>query len=172
MEEQKTEQNENQGAKWKEYLNSVKKSELLNGARQKFRSLNQRTKIIILTVLIAVTAYLLVSYTFLNPYLLFKYRPGRWQAVYLQNGQVYFGRLVQMNGSWITLKNIYYFPSLEKPSQLIRKSELPSQKLIKVGDEVHAPENKMTINRSNVVLIENLKKDSGIVKAIKDNLKN
>jgi hypothetical protein len=46
----------------------------------------------------------------------------------------------------------------------------PEQRLtlIKMGNEIHGPMDSMLINRSQVVLVEDLKNDSRVVQAIND----
>ena len=43
--------------------------------------------------------------------------------------------------------------------------------LIKLGEELHEPEDLMIINKDNILFIENLKADSKIVKAIVESQK-
>ena len=40
--------------------------------------------------------------------------------------------------------------------------------LTKLGGEIHGPEDKMIVNRQQVLFIENLKPDSKVVQLIKD----
>ncbi|MDF1497119.1 MAG: hypothetical protein P1P90_03585 [Patescibacteria group bacterium] len=91
--------------------------------------------------------------------------PEGVQAVFLTNGQVYFGEVLDLNEGNISLQNIYYLQSdkTTQPSQLDAQSDL---KLIKLGNELHGPEDMMHINRDHVLFIEPLKKDSKVVKAI------
>jgi len=93
--------------------------------------------------------------------------PEGIQAVFLTNGQVYFGEVSDLNESNISLKNIYYLQSdkTNQPSQLDAQSDL---KLIKLGNELHGPQDTMHINRDHVLFIEPLKPDSKVVKAISE----
>ena len=89
----------------------------------------------------------------------------KYQAVFLQNGQVYFGKL-QVEGSWLTLREIYY---LQVPSALQQGNASANQnfQLVKLGTELHGPEDSMHLPRENVNFWENLKDDSQAVRAIK-----
>ncbi len=89
------------------------------------------------------------------------------QAVFLTNGQVYFGEVSDLNQSTIKLEDIYYLQSdkANQPSQLDAQTDL---KLIKLGNELHGPEDMMYINREHVLFIEPLKADSKVVKAISE----
>jgi len=93
--------------------------------------------------------------------------PGNYHAVFLTNGQVYFGRVTSRDSFEVVLENIYY---LQSDKQMIAQG-LDNQKelkLIKLGNELHGPEDMMYINRDQVLFIEPLKEDSKVVKAIKD----
>jgi len=113
-----------------------------------------------------------------------------YQAVFLTNGQVYFGKLNQwstMIGHDLVLTNVYYLQAgdsskqtpkqLEAPSSAKSTSQLttptptptptaPELSLIKLGSELHAPEDKLVINRSSVLFWENLKENGKVVRAI------
>lgn len=92
-----------------------------------------------------------------------------WQAVFLSDGQVYFGKVVSESAKDVILRNIYY---LKEPEVLRQGSEIGQQGgdfvLIKLGNEIHGPYDEMRINRQHVLYIEDLKDDSKVVKAIKD----
>lgn len=92
-----------------------------------------------------------------------------WQAVFLSDGQVYFGKVASENDREVILKNIYY---LQTPGSLQQGGDsLNKQKgeisLIKLGGEIHGPQDEMRINREQVLFIEDLKDDSQVVEAIK-----
>lgn len=97
----------------------------------------------------------------------------RFQAVFLTNGQVYFGKLSNPEGNYVKLENIYYLqvqqsvqPSTANPEE---QSASDSQvSLTKLGKELHGPTDQMYISRSEVLFWENLEKDSTVVKAIAD----
>jgi len=92
---------------------------------------------------------------------------SEFQAVFLDNGQVYFGKIDKANNKEIILKEIYYLQTNPNTKTAINK---PNQdiKLIKFGHELHAPKDEMLINQEHVLFIENLKDDSKIIKAIKN----
>jgi len=90
----------------------------------------------------------------------------RYQAVHLENGQVFFGKLQNTNGKFLTLRDAYYTPLQEVKSD--GKSETPAQlSLIKVGEEVYGPERSVSIALSTVQYWENLRADSKVIDAIK-----
>lgn len=93
-------------------------------------------------------------------------KDGTYQAVFLTNGQVYFGKLSNANSSYANLEDIYYLQV-----QQIQPADANAEKqskvtLIKLGNELHAPLDKMKINKDQVLFIEDLKKDGKVVQAI------
>lgn len=87
-----------------------------------------------------------------------------WQAVFLANNQVYFGKITSASRSELSLKNIYYINSNDLPSvEAISSRKI---KLTKLGEELHGPKDRMIINRGSIVFIENLKDDGLVVQTI------
>ena len=93
----------------------------------------------------------------------------QYQAVFLTNGQVYFGKVSNTDHSYVKLTDIYY---LQVQQQVQPKDQSSSQQpqvsLAKLGGELHGPEDVMYISRSQVLFWENLKDDGKVTKAIKD----
>ena len=89
----------------------------------------------------------------------------KYQAVFLKSGSVYFGNITKIDQDTITLKNIFYLKngSFQK-GETVTGSDAS---LIKLGAELHAPEDVMYIERKNVEFWENLKSTSQVSKAIK-----
>lgn len=90
-----------------------------------------------------------------------------WQAVFLTNGQVYFGHLSDLNEKYIKLADIYYL-QVQKALQPKPEKEESKLSLIKLGNELHGPTDQMNINRDQVLFYEELKSDSKVVKAIEE----
>lgn len=95
---------------------------------------------------------------------------NKYQAVFLNNGQVYFGKLVQVNGQYLKLTKVFYIQDSTTDATSTEKSDEQTttgdKKLIKLGKEVHGPEDAMIINRDQVTMYENLKSDSEVTKLI------
>lgn len=93
-------------------------------------------------------------------------------AVFLNNGQTYFGKLDpdDLNGNYIQLAEVYYLEKAADTTTTGAKaaagSSTPGYNLIHLGNELHGPTDQMIINRSNVLFIEQLKPDSKVVTAI------
>lgn len=97
---------------------------------------------------------------------------SKYQAVFLTNGQVYFGRITDANSQTLILENIYYLRSagnlqISEAKDSANVSATDNFSLIKLGNELHGPEDKMSINLSQVLFTENLKADSKVVEAIR-----
>lgn len=102
-----------------------------------------------------------------------------WQAVFLTNGQVYFGKVDSIHPDFIDLQNIYYLQvvNVDDASALGQPPDVQAQPeqrltLIKLGNEIHGPLDSMLINREHVIIIEDLKSDSRVVQAINDYINN
>lgn len=89
--------------------------------------------------------------------------PNTYQAVFLDNNQQYFGHLQNLGTRYPSLTDIYYVriqgPAVENPAQ-------QQFSLIKLGNEIHGPQDVMYLNWDQVAYWENLKPDSEVVKGI------
>lgn len=93
-----------------------------------------------------------------------------YSAVYLDNGDVYFGKIYNSEAKFVILKDVYYF----KDSGFIKQNDVTDSttgadgglSLVKMGSEVHAPESDMTILQQHIVFIESLSKTSKVLEAI------
>ena len=92
---------------------------------------------------------------------------SKYQAVFFTNGQVYFGKLSALNGDYFKMTNVYYLQSdKSKDSQETQSPSSSNVKLIKLGSEIHGPEDEMAISRDQVMFYENLKADGKVAQAI------
>lgn len=98
---------------------------------------------------------------------------SRYQAVFLINGQIYFGKLQDFNDTSYKLTNIYYpqAQSTDKDGETSTENASSGIQLIKLGDEVHGPESEMFISKEQVLYYENLKADSKVTQLIQQNEK-
>lgn len=95
---------------------------------------------------------------------------SKYQAVFFTNGQVYFGKLEMVNDDYLKLTDIFY---LQTEGGTGTDSENPQSadpnanvQLIKLGEEVHGPEDAMTIARDQMLFFENLKTDGKVAQTI------
>lgn len=85
-----------------------------------------------------------------------------WQAVFLTNNQVYFGKLSNHDSSYVTLTDVYYL----RTASDLTLSGGSSLNLIKLGGELHGPEDSMYIPKANILFWENMKPTSQVVQTI------
>ena len=99
-----------------------------------------------------------------------------YQAVFLTNGQVYFGRLA-LNNNWVELTDIYYLQVTQNlqqtnsdasktPTSTSAAQNQSNIQLVKLGSELHGPTDKMHIDRDKILFWEDMKDDSKVVQAI------
>ncbi len=92
--------------------------------------------------------------------------PYTYQAVFLTNGQAYFGKL-STKGKWLLLTDIYYLQATDSLQQSSTPTTPPANiQLVKLGSELHGPEDAMYIEHDKVLFWENLKPDSKAIEAI------
>ena len=91
---------------------------------------------------------------------------SKYQAVFLSNNQVYFGRLREASRGYVKLENIFY---LRVNQGLQQGSQTGTDiSLVKLGSEIHGPEDMMFIPKQQIVFWENLQDGSEVVKSIGD----
>lgn len=116
-------------------------------------------KKILLWVVILVAAIIIIVSFVKNVYpKLSKLGAGDYQAVFLDGGQTYFGRLSKTSANFLYLKDVFYIQSSGATPVLVELGTV----------EPHGPKNYLRINRDKVILIQDLKADSQVVKAIQD----
>lgn len=101
-------------------------------------------------------------------------KSGAYQAVFLTNGQVYFGKIEGMQDDFLTIKDIYYLQVVQPPlqgtpatgQQAPDTQAQPQISLVKLGNELHGPMDEMHVSRAQVLFYEDLKADGSVVKAI------
>lgn len=150
-----------------------------NSILKSFNKPTLGSKLLVLAIIVAAIAVTL-SMAF-NVYKSFNtkslVKDDKYQAVFLDNGQVYFGRLASVNNDYVRLTDIYYLqveqavqPDQQKPGETAEAQQKIS--LAKLGNELHGPEDEMFILRAKVVFWENLKDDGQVTKAITEHKNN
>lgn len=93
---------------------------------------------------------------------------NQYQALFLTNGQVYFGKLANVTDKYVKMTDIYYL-QVQQPVQPAegQQQQDPQVSLVKLGEELHGPEDEMQINRDQVLFWENLKGNGKVAEAIK-----
>lgn len=136
---------------------------------------------IVVAIIIVILAawYLIPNYTAFKslPPLVYPWPSNQWQAVFLTNGQVYFGKINKVTWSTVVLKDIYYLQVVTRPLQrTIEGQETPAAAnqeqttqeltLVKLGNELHGPTDEIRINSEQILFTEFLKNDGRVVDAI------
>lgn len=91
---------------------------------------------------------------------------SQYQAVFLNNGQVYFGNIASIGSKTFDLRNIYYLQTSGTAGTSAAASNASNVSLVKLGCELHAPYDQMFINSDQVIFWENIKQTGQVVKAI------
>lgn len=91
---------------------------------------------------------------------------NHYQAVFLTNGQVYFGKLSEVGDKYAQLNDIYYL-QVQQSVQPADQNKEAQVSLAKLGDELHGPKDQMSISSDQILFWENLKDDAKVVQAIK-----
>lgn len=91
---------------------------------------------------------------------------GEYQAVFLTNGQVYFGKLAKKHSEYLVLTDIFYLQA-NKAIQSGSDVDKQDMALVKLGNELHGPKDRMEINKDQVLFIEDLSEASKVMEAIK-----
>ena len=92
---------------------------------------------------------------------------NRYQAVFLANGQVYFGKLSDNGSELVNLRNIWYLQVQEGTKSADSLKDNQGQvALAKLGNELHGPDDSMSISKLQILFWENLTDNSKVVKAI------
>jgi len=90
---------------------------------------------------------------------------NEYQAVFLTSGQVYFGKLQIVNNDYMKLTDIFYLQAKTSSSsvqQTATDASATGVDLIKLGNEIHGPEDAMMISKSQVIFFENLKSNGKV----------
>ena len=92
---------------------------------------------------------------------------NEYQAIFLNNGQVYFGKIKTLNDHYVNLTNIFYLSSQSAQPAASSKSAGGNKfSLVKLGCELHGPQDQMLINNGQVTFWENLRSNGQVVQAI------
>lgn len=96
---------------------------------------------------------------------------NKFQAIFLTNGQVYFGKLSGVENNYVKVTQIYYLqvqqgvqPEDKKDGSTNSDAQVS---LTKLGSELHGPEDAMYIAKDQILFWENLSDNSKVTEAIK-----
>ena len=95
----------------------------------------------------------------------------KFYAVFLTNGQVFFGTIAQEDRENLVLDNVFYLQLVNQPATGDTAQPQSQTKLVKKGEEPYGPKNSIRINRQQVSVIEELRSDSQVLQEIQGLLK-
>lgn len=93
-------------------------------------------------------------------------RTDAYSAIFLTNGQVYFGRIVANSSKEMVLNNVYYLQTNAPQGENALSQSTFS--LVKLGNEVHGPTDELFVNRDQIIFYEYLRADSKLVESIRN----
>ena len=127
-----------------------------------------RRKIMVASLIVVVVALSVVVWKVIGHDLASGVNPMKYQAVFLSNGQVYFGKISGVGNSYAQLTDVYYLENSAVPQAEGEDAAgaQTGQQLSKLGKEIHKPEDKMIIKTDQIVFIENIENDGSVGKAI------
>lgn len=93
----------------------------------------------------------------------------KYQAVFLNNGQVYFGHISSMDGKNLVINGIYYLTQNTTTGSNGQAATDGNYTLVKLGcQQIHDPYDQMVINRDQITFWENLQDNGKVVSSIND----
>jgi len=83
---------------------------------------------------------------------------ARYQAVFLSNGQTYFGHYVDRVGPYAKIENAFYI----QQTPAANENEAATSKIVRRGSELHEPEPFVLLPKSAILFVEDLRTDSSV----------
>ena len=85
---------------------------------------------------------------------------ARYQAVFLANGQTYFGHYLDRLGPYVKVENAFYI----QQAPTAEEGQTPESRIIRRGSELHQPLPFVLIPKSAILFVEDLRQDSQVGK--------
>ena len=83
---------------------------------------------------------------------------AQYQAVFLTNGQTYFGRYYDRIGAYAKIEDVYYLQQTTGADP----TQAPDTKIVRRGSELHGPAPRMVVPKSAILFVEDLTDGSPI----------
>lgn len=83
---------------------------------------------------------------------------ARYQAVFLTNGQTYFGRYVDRIGTYAKIEDAYYIQQAPAGEE----AKPAESRLIRRGSELHQPHPYVLIPKTAILFVEDLRPESAV----------
>jgi hypothetical protein len=95
---------------------------------------------------------------------------SRYQAIWLTNGQYYFGKLQMLNRDYVRLTDVFYLQDKTAGTNDETKQNTTENQnnleLVKLGNELHGPEDEMIVAKDQLLFYENLKTNGKVAQSI------
>ena len=152
-------------------------SQMANVTAQKSGIVGKLLVISLIVVSVAVTAFVAFAITRNVDDSDALVKSDQYQALFLTDGQIYFGKLSDLDKEYVQLQDIYYLQVNQQvqPNQTAEGETADPQSqisLAKLGSELHGPEDQMFVNKDQILFWENLKDDGQVVTAITEFVNN
>lgn len=102
-----------------------------------------------------------------NTVQLLKYKDS-YQAIFLTNGQAYFGNITEITNEYIILEEPYSIKLQQKQTDGEGETAQSEVKLLSIEDEFYKPVGYMLIKKSQINFIEELQDSSQIIEIIEN----
>jgi hypothetical protein len=83
---------------------------------------------------------------------------ARYQAVFLVNGQTYFGHYLDRLGPYVKIENAFYITQAPTTDE----GQTPDSRIVRRGNELHRPLPYVLIPKSAILFVEDLRADSQV----------
>jgi len=83
---------------------------------------------------------------------------AQYQAVFLTNGQTYFGRYYDRIGAYAKIEDVYYLQQVKSSDP----NAPADTRILRRGRELHEPASRMLIPKSAILFVEDLTEASPI----------
>ncbi|PIP34191.1 hypothetical protein COX69_04300 [Candidatus Falkowbacteria bacterium CG_4_10_14_0_2_um_filter_48_10] len=93
--------------------------------------------------------------------------PLAWYLVKLTNNEIFYGQIGDLSADPLVVKNVYYNYNDQKGAGADQEPG-GNIRLVKKGQETYGPDGTLAIVRGQVLLMEPLREDSKVLKAILD----
>ena len=82
---------------------------------------------------------------------------ARYQAVFLTNGQTYFGRYYDRIGAYVKIEDVYYLQQVAASG-----TDQSSTHIVRRGAELHEPSSRMLVPRTAILFVGDVTYSSAI----------
>lgn len=93
---------------------------------------------------------------------------NKLQAVFLNTGQVYYGRIQRLNGQYLVLQHVYYQQPIVTTSGSA-KTQTATQTVAKLGCDIKGSDDQLVLNKQQVSFWENLQTNDRVTQAVANN---